>query len=78
MLNLAYGVTTCHNPSATTDAVFSDAELIKAGKKVGPRIFSTGTIIYGAGGPYHCEIDNFDDAVGHVKRLHTWGAISGF
>lgn len=77
MLNLAYGVTTLHNPSAETDAVFTDAELIESGKKVGPRIFSTGTILYGAAGPYHCEIDNFEDAVANVQRLKTWGAISG-
>lgn len=46
---MAYGVTTVHNPSADTVAVFSDAELVKSGKKLGPRIFSTGTILYGAG-----------------------------
>ena len=49
VLNMAYGVTTVHNPSADTVAVFSDAELVKSGKKLGPRIFSTGTILYGAG-----------------------------
>jgi WD40-like Beta Propeller Repeat len=50
--NLAYGVTTSHDPSATTEFVFSQAELVKAGLIVGPRIFSTGTILYGAEGDF--------------------------
>jgi len=38
-----------HNPSYDTLYGFSDAELVRSGLKTGPRIFSTGTIIYGAG-----------------------------
>jgi Tol biopolymer transport system component len=48
--NLAFGVTTLHDPSATTEFVFSQAELLRAGRMVGPRVFSTGTILYGADG----------------------------
>lgn len=29
--NLAFGITTMHDPSATTETVFSQAELVKAG-----------------------------------------------
>jgi len=43
--NLAYGVTTSHDPSASTHTVFSQAEMIGAGEMVGPRIFSTGFIL---------------------------------
>src|SRR5690606_12889816 len=32
--NLAYGITTLHDPSATTEFVFSQAELVKAGRMV--------------------------------------------
>ena len=50
--NLAYGVTTSHDPSTNTEMVFANAELIKAGHMVGPRLFSTGTILYGADGDF--------------------------
>lgn len=76
LVNLAFGVTTLHNPSADTASIFTDAELIKSGKKIGPRIFSTGTIIYGAGGPLHCEIGSIEDARTAVKRLKAYGAFS--
>ncbi|MCM2679345.1 amidohydrolase family protein [Echinimonas agarilytica] len=74
--NLAFGVTTTHDPSANTETVFSQAELVKAGLMVGPRIFSTGGIIYGAGGDYKVEINSLDDALLHLKRLQAQGAFS--
>src|SRR5690606_31846583 len=46
--NLAFGVTTMHDPSANSEMVFAQSELVKSGKMVGPRVFSTGTILYGA------------------------------
>lgn len=60
---LLLGVTTMHNPSSDTLSVFADAELVRAGKKVGPRIFSTGVVIYGAGGPIHCDVSLFDESI---------------
>ncbi|MGH7493069.1 MAG: hypothetical protein ACREOO_11810 [bacterium] len=36
--NLAYGVTTMHDPSATTETVFTLAEMVSAGKMAGPRV----------------------------------------
>ncbi len=50
--NLAYGVTTTHDPSSNTEMVFSQSEMVKFGTMVGPRIFSTGTILYGADGDF--------------------------
>ena len=50
--NLAFGVTTIHDPSNDTEMVFTDAEMVRAGMKLGPRIFSTGTILYGAETPF--------------------------
>ncbi|MEE8522761.1 MAG: hypothetical protein V3T72_02420, partial [Thermoanaerobaculia bacterium] len=47
LANLAYGVTTTHDPSASTQEVFAQAEMVEAGRMVGPRIFSTGFILYG-------------------------------
>lgn len=74
--NLAYGVTTVHNPSADTVSIFTDAELVRSGKKLGPRIFSTGEILYGAGGTHHCEISTVEDAKQYLKALKEIGAWS--
>ena len=42
-----------------------------------PRIFSTGTILYGAHAPgYTASIDGLEDAKFHVQRLKDVGAIS--
>jgi imidazolonepropionase-like amidohydrolase len=74
--NLAFGVTTMHDPSATTETVFSQAELQKAGKLVGPRVFSTGTILYGADGDFKAVVNSLDDARAHLRRMKANGAFS--
>ncbi|MFC4728331.1 amidohydrolase family protein [Coralloluteibacterium thermophilus] len=74
--NLAFGITTMHDPSATTEFVFSQAELQRAGEMVGPRVFSTGTILYGADSPSKAVIDSIDDARAHVRRMKAHGAFS--
>ena len=74
--NLAFGITTTHDPSATTEFVFSQAELVKAGRMVGPRIFSTGTILYGADGDFKATVDSLDDARSHLRRMQANGAFS--
>ncbi|MCZ6507650.1 MAG: amidohydrolase family protein, partial [Acidobacteria bacterium] len=75
--NLSFGVTTVHDPSNDTSSIFSAAELQKTGRMVGPRIFSTGTILYGAHVPgFSAKIDSLEDALFHVQRLKDVGAIS--
>jgi imidazolonepropionase-like amidohydrolase/Tol biopolymer transport system component len=74
--NLAFGVTTAHDPSTNTEMVFSNSEMLKAGMLTGPRLFSTGTILYGAEGSFKAIINNFDDAMSHLRRLQAVGAIS--
>eukprot|EP00004_Rigifila_ramosa_P003768 TRINITY_DN1400_c0_g1_i1.p1 TRINITY_DN1400_c0_g1~~TRINITY_DN1400_c0_g1_i1.p1 ORF type:complete len:1126 (+),score=293.81 TRINITY_DN1400_c0_g1_i1:230-3379(+) len=74
--NMAFGVTTMHNPSASTVNVFSDAELVRSGRKLGSRLLSTGTIIYGADGTARCEINSDADAVAALTRLRSFGAFS--
>lgn len=74
--NLAYGVTTMHDPSSNTEMTFSQAEMIKAGVMVGPRSYSTGTILYGAEGDFKATINSFDDAMSHLRRLKAVGAFS--
>ena len=74
--NLAFGVTTMHDPSANTETVFSLAELVKAGEVVGPRVFSTGTILYGADGDFRATVNSLDDARSHLRRMKAVGAHS--
>ncbi|MEO7311919.1 MAG: amidohydrolase family protein [Chitinophagaceae bacterium] len=74
--NLAYGVTTMHDPSANSEMVFAQSELIKAGQMVGPRIFSTGTVLYGADGDFKAVINNLEDAKSALRRTKAYGAFS--
>lgn len=74
--NLAFGVTTIHDPSNDTATIFSAAEMQKAGMIVSPRVFSTGTILYGATGSFKAEIDSLEDARFHLKRMQAVGAFS--
>ncbi|MFZ6765454.1 amidohydrolase family protein [Undibacterium sp. Di26W] len=74
--SLAFGVTTIHDPSNDTGEIFTQSELQKAGQVLGPRIYSTGTILYGAKGNFAAIVNNLDDALTHLKRLKAAGAIS--
>lgn len=73
---LAFGVTTIHDPSNRSSSIFSSAELVKAGRTLGPRIFSTGTILYGAKGSFRAEINTLKDAEHHLHRMKALGAFS--
>jgi len=74
--SLAFGVTTIHDPSNDTSEIFTQAEMQKAGTVVGPRIFSTGTILYGAKASISAVVNSADDALTHLKRMQAAGAIS--
>ena len=74
--NLAYGVTTVHDPSSNSEMIFSHSEAIKAGNMVGPRVFSTGVILYGADGSIKTEINSYEDALFALERTKAWGAFS--
>jgi imidazolonepropionase-like amidohydrolase/Tol biopolymer transport system component len=76
LANLAYGVTSTHDPSASTQEVFGQSEMVEAGLMVGPRIFSTGFILYGADLPGRALIDSLDDARHHLRRMKSVGAFS--
>ena len=73
---LAFGVTTAHDPSTDTSTFFAASEMQQAGEIIGPRLFATGTILYGALGAFRAIVETPDDAVQHVRRLQTAGAIS--
>jgi len=75
--NLALGTTTIHDPSSRASEIFVAGEMQRAGMILGPRIFSTGEIVYGAkSANVYAEINNLDDALAHVRRLKAQGGNS--
>jgi len=76
LAHLALGVTTVHNPSSQAPLAFAAAEYQRTGKILGPRIFSTGEVVYGARSVGWSPVDNLQDALAHVRRLKSQGAIS--
>lgn len=76
LAHLALGVTTVHNPSSKASEVFAAAEYQRAGRILGPRIFSTGEVVYGAKSLGFARINNFEQAQAHVRRLKAQGAVS--
>lgn len=76
MANLAYGVTTAHDPSANTETVFTLSEMQKTGALVGPRLLSTGFILYGADGDFKAVINSLEDAKSSIRRTKAFGAKS--
>lgn len=76
LASLAFGVTTLHDPSNLSSAIFTQSEMQRAGIVIGPRIYSTGTILYGAKTPFSSTINSLDDALTHLNRQKAEGAIS--
>src|SRR5690606_12061284 len=74
--SLAFGVTTIHNPSSDTSEIFAHSQMGRAGRVVAPRIFSTGTILYGATTASTAKIDSLDDALSTLRRMQAAGAWS--
>lgn len=74
--NLGYGVTTVHDPSSNTEMIFSQAEMIRSGNMTGPRIFSTGRILYGAENVQKTVINSLEDARSAIRRTQAFGATS--
>lgn len=76
LVNLDFGVTTVHDPSANTELVFTQAERVEAGLEVGPRVYSTGFVLYGALSNFNAETPDKQAAYDHVARLKSLGAVS--
>ena len=47
LANLAYGVTTTRDPQTSSTDVLSYSDLVRSGRMIGPRIYSTGPGIFG-------------------------------
>ncbi|NNF08098.1 MAG: amidohydrolase, partial [Candidatus Eisenbacteria bacterium] len=71
--NLAFGVTTTHDPSNNTTMIFATSEMAKAGNILAPRVFSTGTVLYGAEGDFKAPTESYEDALRHLSRLKAYG-----
>jgi imidazolonepropionase-like amidohydrolase len=75
LANLAYGVTTIYDPSAPSSDVFSQAEMIEAGVMEGPRVFSSGDVLYGGQqADIFAEVNTQADAIRQVRRMQAYGA----
>jgi imidazolonepropionase-like amidohydrolase len=74
--NLAYGVTTVHDPSTSLQVTLSQAEMVKAGNMVGPRVYAAGTILYDADDDSKAVINSLDDARSNLRRLKAEGVFT--
>ena len=73
--NLAYGVTTTYDPSAPSLDVFPQGEMVEAGVLAGPRIYSSGDVLYGGQQTdIWAEVNSLADARRQVRRMKAYGA----
>ena len=75
-VNLAYGVTTVMDPSVNDDIAFPIGERIAAGLELGPRVYATGQVLYGAKSKGRSDIQDEDDAARHIRRKAELGATA--
>ena len=73
---LAYGVTTSLDNSMWSQNIFPTAELIEAGRTIGPRTFSTGDPLYAGDAARQNELTSREVTEQNVNRLASWGAVS--
>ncbi len=73
---LAYGVTTTLDPGSFSQSIFPQAEMVKAGKIIGPRVFSTGDPLYAGDGAHQNELKSLERTRQEIQRLKSYGAVS--
>jgi Tol biopolymer transport system component/imidazolonepropionase-like amidohydrolase len=72
---LAYGTTTTFDPSAHNLDVFAQYEMVETGDMIGPRIYSTGDVIYGTETVFpvvYEPISSIEDARHVVRRYKAY------
>lgn len=74
--DLAYGITTIHDPAVDTWYARAAAELIETGQALGPRFYTAGAQVIGFSGPYNEWIDSLETARIVVERRKRLGAMS--
>ncbi|KAF9228696.1 hypothetical protein BS17DRAFT_691608 [Gyrodon lividus] len=76
---LAYGVTTMHNPSLHNSLGFVERARVESGLMVGPRIFHTGQVLYGASSySYHLDIASTQEAKEALTRIKAEGGSTSW
>jgi len=73
---LAYGVTTTLDPSTWSEEVFPLAEMIEAGRAIGPRTFSTAMPLLNGSGPYWNELTSYEVTEHEINRLASYGTVA--
>ncbi len=73
---LAYGVTTSLDNSMWSQNIFPTAELIEAGRTIGPRTFSSGDPLYAGDAARQNELTSREVTEQNINRLASWGAVS--
>lgn len=73
---LAYGVTTSLDNSMWAQNIFPTAELIEAGRTIGPRTFSSGDPLYRGDAARQNELTSYEVTEQNIDRLASWGAVS--
>lgn len=73
---LAYGVTTSLDNSMWSQNVFPTAEMVDAGRMIGPRTFSSGDPLYRGDAARQNELGSRQETAYNVRRLKSWGAVS--
>ncbi|MGB7281055.1 MAG: amidohydrolase family protein [Candidatus Acidiferrum sp.] len=73
---LAFGVTTTMDPSTWSEDVFPLAEMIEAGRSIGPRTFSTATPLLNGSGPHWNELTSYEVTEHEITRLASYGVIT--
>lgn len=74
--NVAYGITTTHDPSVNTEMSMSQSEMVRSGNMVGPRVYSTGTVLYGADSETRAIVNNYEEAGFAIRRTAAYGTFS--
>ena len=65
--NLAYGVTTTRDPQTATTDVLSYEDLVRAGRMVGPRVYSTGPGVFSSD-----YIDSYEHALDVLRKYSRY------
>jgi len=67
------------SPSLDNRDGFIQRGFVESGKWIGPRLFHTGNIIYGAGEvPWHQDINNLEEAKEALARIKAEGGPASF
>lgn len=67
------------SPSSDNVLGFVERGRVENGGMVGPRIFHTGNVIYGAEAPkYHSDVADMDDALSALIRIKAEGGSASF